>query len=258
MRAAARTVLIHFMISVLVACMAASLVFLVWYPYPYGLLSGGRELFLVLISVDVVCGPLLTLVLFDRKKPRLELLADMGLVACIQMLALLYGLHTAYLARPLFLVHEVDRFRVVTVGDYGDADVRDSLAALPQKLQPHWLTGPIVVGIRAPKDESERREVMLEAITGGRDYAQRPDFYMPYGAPADQSRTLARAKSLRGFVKLYPETSDAAIALLARQSIGLDDAYFLPVMHRQDWVAVLDGSARILGFLPGDGFAVSR
>ena len=29
---------------------------------------------------------------------------------------------------------------------------------------------------------------------------------------------------------------------------------YLPVVGRQDGVAVLDGSARILGFLPGDGF----
>lgn len=258
MRAAARAVLIHFVISVVVASMAASLVFLAWYPHPYGLLSGGRDLFLVLVSVDVVCGPLLTLVLFNPRKVRIELLADLGLVALTQMFALLYGLHTAYVARPLFLVHEIDRFRVITVGDFGDIDVHGALATLPRALRPHWLTGPIVVGIRAPKDESERREVMLEAIAGGRDYAQRPDFYIPYGTSASHVRVLARAKSLKGFIKRYPETYDAAVTLLKRQSIGLEDAYFLPVMHRQDWVAVLDGSARILGFLPGDGFTVSR
>ena len=93
------------------ASVAALLVLWVWYPYPYGLLSGGRHLFLLLMGVDVVCGPLLTLVLFNPTKPRRELLTDMALVVCIQLAALAYGLYTAQEARPLFLVHEVDRFR---------------------------------------------------------------------------------------------------------------------------------------------------
>ena len=40
---------IHFGISVGVALLAALLVLLVWYPYPYREVSGGRELLLILI-----------------------------------------------------------------------------------------------------------------------------------------------------------------------------------------------------------------
>ena len=258
MRVAVQAALIHFFGSVLVACLAAALVFLVWYPHPYGLLSGGRNLFLILVCVDVVCGPLLTLVLFNPQKPRRELTTDMGLVVVIQLSALIFGLHTAYEARPLFLVHEVDRFRVVTMTDYGDVDVHEPLAALPEPLQPHWLKGPVAVGIRAPKDENERREVMLDAVSGGRDYAQRPDFYIPYGTATDQPRILARAKPLQGFITHNPATADAAADVLAKHGVALEDALFLPVLHRQEWVAVLDKSARILGFLPGDGFGAGN
>ncbi|MEZ5719707.1 MAG: hypothetical protein R3E55_15010 [Burkholderiaceae bacterium] len=42
----------------------------VWYPWPYDEFSGGRSLFLMLIGVDVVCGPLLTLLLVTETKPR--------------------------------------------------------------------------------------------------------------------------------------------------------------------------------------------
>ena len=35
---------IHLGISLVIAALAATLVFVVWYPYPYGELSGGREL----------------------------------------------------------------------------------------------------------------------------------------------------------------------------------------------------------------------
>ena len=49
--------------------MAAGLVFALWYPYPYREISGGRELFLIVVAVDVIMGPLLTLAVFNRSKP---------------------------------------------------------------------------------------------------------------------------------------------------------------------------------------------
>ena len=132
-RGATKAAFVHFLGSICVASVAALLVLWVWYPHPYGLLSGGRHLFLLLMGVDVVCGPLLTLVLFNPTKPRSELLTDMALVVCIQLAALAYGLYTAQEARPLFLVHEVDRFRVVTAGDYGDVDVRDAIGVTDRR-----------------------------------------------------------------------------------------------------------------------------
>ena len=70
---AIRVACLHFLFSLVVALLAAALVFGLWYPFPYGHLSGGRELFLLVVAVDVVCGPLLTMVLFNPAKPRAEL-----------------------------------------------------------------------------------------------------------------------------------------------------------------------------------------
>lgn len=254
-RSAIRAALFHFLGSLLVATLAAALVLRVWFPHPYDLLSGGRGLFLMLVGVDVVCGPLLTLVLFNPKKPRRELIGDMALVVLVQLAALGYGLHTAHTARPLFLVHEVDRFRVITMGDYGDVDARDAIAGLNVPLRPHWLGGPVTVGIRDPRDARERQDVLMESVLGGRDFSQRPEFYVPYDA-AYQPKALARARPLPAFTARYPATKGAAAALLGRYGVAADEALFLPVLHRQEWVAVLDRSARILGFLPGDGFEV--
>ena len=65
---------IHLGISLVLAVLAGALVFGLWYPYPYREISGGRELFLLLVSVDVVLGPLITLAIFDRRKPGRELI----------------------------------------------------------------------------------------------------------------------------------------------------------------------------------------
>ena len=78
---------------------------------------------------------------------------------------------------------------------------------------------------------------------------------MPYDA-AYAPRALARARPLQAFAQHYPATASAVADLLGKQGVAMEDALFLPVLHKQEWVAVLDKSARILGFVPGDGFAV--
>ena len=247
--AATKAAGVHLLCSLLIAALAGALVFGLWYPFPYRELSGGRELFLLIVAVDVVCGPLLTLVLFNPTKPRGELWRDLGLVALIQLGALGYGLWTVWQARPLFLVQEVDRFKVVAAPDLRGA----SIAALPAALQPDWFSGPITVAIREPKDAMESQTVMLESIEGGRDFAERPEFYLPYeGATA--LKALKRAKPLSVFLKKQPSQEAAARALAAQHGVDMAQWQYLPVMARQDWVAVLDKQGRILGFLPGDGF----
>ena len=245
-RAALRAAGVHLLISVVVALLAAVLVFAVWYPFPYRELAGGRELFLLIVVVDVVCGPLLTLVLFNPTKPRAELWRDLGLVALNQKAALGNGLWTVWQARPLYLVLEIDRFKVITAPDFPAEVLKD----LPLELQPRWLGAPVVVGLRPPKDSDEKNTVMFEAIQTGRDYAERPEFYVPYEGAA----ALKRAKPLATFLQKHPSQAKAAQDQATAKNADLSQWLYLPVMGRHDWVALLDAQGRVQGFLPGDGF----
>ena len=249
MRDAATAASVHLVCSVVVAALAGILVFALWYPYPYRELSGGRELFFLVVGVDVVCGPLLTLVLFNRAKPRSELWRDLGLVALIQLGALGYGLLTVWQARPLFLVLEVDRFKVVMAPDL---DPR-AVAALPPNLGSSFWAGPKVVAIRPPESVEEKNHVLFAAIEGGRDYAERPEFYLPYEGK-NALKSLVGAKPVLAFLKQKPDQQAAADKLAIDKKTDLSQWLYLPVSGRQDWVAVLDTEGQIQGFLKGDGF----
>ena len=249
MQRALRAAALHLGGSLLVAALAGALVFGLWYPYPYRELAGGRELFLLIVVVDVVCGPLLTLVLYNPAKPRAELWRDLGLVVLIQLAALGYGLHVVWQARPVYLVQEVDRFKVIGLPALEAAEV----AKLPAALQPRWMGGPLTVAIRSPKDVKEKNKVLFESVEGGRDYAERPEFYLPYeGAAA--LKALQRAKPLAAFLDKQPSQRSAAADLAASKGLDMAQLVYLPVVGRQDWVAVLDAQAQIQGFLKGDGF----
>ncbi len=247
--AAALAASIHLICSLAVAALAAALVFGLWYPYPYRELSGGRELFFLIVGVDVVCGPLLTMVLFNPGKPRSELWRDLGLVGLIQLIALGYGLATVLQARPLFLAHERDRFKVVMAADIDS----NALAALPTALKPGLASGPLTVALREPASSEERNRVMLESVQGGRDYAERPEFYLPYEG-ANALKSLKLAKPLSVFLQKQPAQSEAAQKLATAIKADITQWLYLPVVARQDWVAVLDKQGQIQGFLKGDGF----
>jgi hypothetical protein len=246
MRAAAKAAGIHLGISVLVAAGAALLVWGIWYPHPFDQLSGG---------VDIVCGPALTLVVFDQNKPRRELVRDLGLIGILQFAALLYGLWTVSEARPLFLVHEVERFRVIAKPDYLGVDVSSQIQGLPESLRPRLLSGPVLVGARPPQDMATRQSILLEALRGGRDFVQRPEYYVPYD---DAYAVVAarRARALKQFVERFPATAVEVAVVLENAKVPLKEALFLPVVHRQDWIAILDSQGKLLGFAQGDGFAV--
>ena len=246
---AAKAAGVHLLCSGLVALLAGVMVFALWYPFPYDQLSGGRELFFLVVAADVICGPLLTFVIFNPSKPRGELVRDLGLVAAIQLVVLGYGLWTVMAARPLFLVHEVDRFRVIAAPEIDAA----ALAALPPDLRPSWWSKPVTASLREPKDENERRTVLLDAIEGGRDYAERPEFYAPYNTE-NSLKSLKRAKPLVVFLEKRPDQKDAAQQLASKLKADISQWMYLPVVARQNWVAVLDKQGQIQGFLKGDGF----
>ena len=247
--AAAKVAGWHFLLSVVVSLVVAAIVFGVWYPYPYRELSGGRELFWIVVAVDVVCGPLMTLILFKPKKSRRELMLDLGLVAAVQLSALCYGTWTTWQVRPSYLVFELDRFKVISVAALDPKAVK----ALTPDLAPHALGGVKTVAVRPPKSTEERNKVLFESIDLGIDYAERPDFYIPYEGEAAR-KSFERARPMETFFVHHPQQKALAEAISKDQSIALSELKYLPVMGRQDWVALLDKDGKIRGFLKGDGF----
>lgn len=238
----------HFGGSVLVATAVAILVFAVWFPYPYRQLSGGTELFILVIGVDLVCGPLLTFVLFNPAKPRRELMLDLSLVIVLQLAALAYGFWMVNAARPLFLVHEFDRFKVIALADIDAPE----LAKLPKAMQPQLFKGPQITGLRDITN-AERDKVMFEALDGGRDYGERPSFYAAYDVTRGV-KVYQKAKPIANFVQKYPNQKAEVDKLQLVAGAEGQKLRHVPIIARQDWIAVVTPQGDIVGYLQGDGF----
>ena len=240
---------LHMLVSALLAATLAAVIFQVWYRPPYDALAGGRLLFLLLVGVDVVCGPLLTLLLFTRSKTRKQLLTDAVMILALQATALAYGVSTAWNARPVYLVAEVDRFKVITWEEIHHAD----FSSLPSDLRPGVWKSPTVVALRPPASIEEKNKVLFESLQTGRDYAERPEFYIPYNAET-AATVLGRAREATALLKSYPQHHSWLEAYARAQKRPLSDIRYLPVMAREDWVAIVTPKGQITQFLKGDGF----
>jgi hypothetical protein len=250
MSAAAKAAGFHFLASLSVALLCLIVVFLIWYPTPYDSLSNGRDLFRLVILVDIICGPLLTLVIFNPKKRPREKLIDLLFVGALQISALSYGLFITYSARPLFLVFEVDRFKVVSSVDIGQ---EFDLKKIDKILKPVWWAGPNKVAIRYPLDATVRNSVLFESLDGGRDYSDRPQFYIPYEG-LEALAAFNVAKPLHQFLVIYPNEKDNALKIAQKYKLFMAELRYLPITGRADWVAIIDSQGTILGFLKGSGF----
>ena len=248
----ARPGFLHLLGSLLVAVLLAGLVFGIWYPHPYREMVGGTELFLLVMAVDVVCGPLLTAVLFNPAKPRKELLMDLGLVVLIQLAALAYGMYTVVQARPVYAVFEVDRIRVVTVAD---VDVEDWAKAKSPWNAPPW-TGPELITVRSPIS-SEEKLASIDLAMSGKDVSVRPSFWKDW-----DNRTaglmLQSSKSVPDLRKKLSGSQQALIDVAISRS-GLPEGRLrsLPMtsFKTTDWIALIDSqTAKPVAYAPVDGF----
>ena len=187
----------HLLSSICLAAVSAAVVFWLWYPAPLAEASGVRDIFVLLLLVDISLGPLITLFVFNKKKP--ELKRDLIIVAVIQLAALLYGLHAVFIARPAFIVMASDRFDLVFANDLDDNKLSE--AKLPQFTRLPVL-GPEYAGAPMPDDAKERSDLTLSSVAGGDDLQHVPKYYQPYAAVKTSVIQLARPlDKLRAFNK---------------------------------------------------------
>jgi hypothetical protein len=209
---------IHFSISLVLAFVIATLLYFLWFPSPYFIAGGANTLIVVLMGVDLGIGPLLTLIVVSPlKSPRL-LKFDLLIIATMQSVAFAYGIHVIAMARPIFVVAEIDRLVLVAAGDISDEDL--SKGSEPIFRARSW-TGPVLVGALPPKG-AEGIQIAEETMRGGKDIDRLPQFYVPYdqviakvmrhAKPLSQLKNASVAKE-KVLKQLNLKDSGSAVAL---------------------------------------------
>jgi hypothetical protein len=222
---------IHLLISVGIAAAVLAVMLELWFPGRLFTAGGGNDLLFILVAVDVVIGPLITLAVYKQGKWGMKF--DLVVIAVLQLSALAYGMHIVYLARPAFIVFVKDQFQVATVIDIPPEDY--AKAKYPQFSHPP-MGGPLWVYSDYPTDQQERNDVTWAALSG-RDMETFPQFFAPY----DQRRqeVLKAAWTLAKMREMEPADSKIVDAFVREEGLKEDDVRYVRLKARRAWVAVL-------------------
>jgi hypothetical protein len=222
---------IHLLISAGIAAVVLGLMLGVWYGPTLFQAMGGAGLALILVGVDVVLGPALTLVVFRSGKRGLKF--DLAAIALFQLAALLYGCHVVALARPAFIVFVKDQFQVATVAELEPQYLAE--ARYPDYRRAPW-SGPELVYGEWPKDHAEQQELMFAGLAGV-DLQHFPKYYAPYEQAKDQ--ILAKAQPLSSVRSTEPQAAKVIDEWVARAGVDEQNLRYLRLRGRNAWVAVL-------------------
>ena len=217
---------VHLLCSALIASGVFWLLYGLWYPEPLFAIASGKPLFLLMVGCDVVLGPMLTLVVFNINKPHRELRRDIGIIALVQLTALIYGAHVMYAARPVYIVYNVGQFNVVQAQMITDAAYRK----MPSGITVNPLLGPEWIGAVLPTDTKRQNAVLFSAVSGGPDVYQLPEFFVPYVQVKHE--IAKRALTPHEFIRRYGGNLASLQAILAKHNAPGKDHGLMPVLLR--------------------------
>lgn len=188
----------HLSISAMIALLVISIIFFVWYPSPLAQAVGVTHIFLMLLTIDVIIGPILGFIVYKEGKKTLKM--DLTVIILLQIAALGFGIYSIEQGRPAWLVYNVDRFELVRKNELVDTNIQQ---AQPQFQKPSWFK-PQYVATEFAKDTQQRNDEMFAEAFGGISIAQKPERYVPLDKVKNQIQK--RALPLKELEQYNPKT----------------------------------------------------
>ena len=223
-----RASFIHLLVSAFVVGNVVAVVFWAWYPSPAFEVLGAFSIIRLLIGVDLVLGPLLTLVVYKHGKPGLKF--DLAFIALVQIIALVYGSYVLFSERPRYIVFAVDRVEFVGANQIDAAEIRYDV------LRTKDATSLIRVYSSPPEDPEEFQRYFDSIMFEGKpDLERRPEFWQPWSAGAETIR-----QKVIPFDNMHPTTEEEfatlqrAIDEYSDQNVGA-----MPVGGVEDDISVI-------------------
>ena len=217
-----------------------ALFWFIWYPAPTFVAIGAHQIFLLVVGIDIIIGPLLTFIVFKSGKKTLKF--DLTVIALLQVCALVYGVYTLLQARPAYIAALGGQFQVVQATEIEDSDYAKA------KTAPPWF-GPKLVGTKAPTDQDDIDALSTLAMAGGGP-GHMPQLHIDYALMRDE--IIKNAQPIADLKKANPSQGSEIDNWLISKGSSADSAKFQSIRVNASFFAiVLDAkTARIIGIAP--------
>lgn len=223
-----RAFAIHLALSVAVIGVLAFGLFVLWYPPSLLGFAGAGELLGLVAGVDIIAGPLLTLIVYKAGKKSLKF--DLSVIGLAQLVFLSIGLWTVWTSRPVFIASGPRDFEVVFANEIDAEDLAEAEVEAYRRLP---LLGPVLVSTREPRDQAEKDDV-LQGDFIAKPITKRPRFYRDFEEGAERVRAQAKSAAELDAFSWYMD-KDALDALKAEFE-GDTTTRFMPAASSRGFV----------------------
>lgn len=134
---------LHLAISFIIFAALAAAIALWIFPHGLFYAAGGWEGLRLIAAIDLVLGPLLTLVIINSRKPKAQARRDLAVIGTLQLAALIGGCYIVVQARPLFAVYALDTFYVLNRENYRQAGIDQHMVDSYSAWSPKFFYIPI-------------------------------------------------------------------------------------------------------------------
>ena len=164
----------HLIISLIIC--SSILIFFIFtsYSWPLSKSVGFWNIAFILLAVDVVIGPLLSLMVYKIGKKSLKF--DLSCIVVIQLVALLFGVYSIYEARPAWIVYSVDRFELIKNTDIYVSNFN----SIKSKYTKPSILRSQVVAVQLSKSKEQYQQDLSNAVFAGLTLSRQPERYVDY------------------------------------------------------------------------------
>lgn len=164
---------VHFLLSLILVVLIGFNIIYFWFPLEYLNLTEFKEISILIISVDLVLGPLLTFVIFQPNKKSIYF--DLSVIALFQILAFTYGTYTLFQIHPVYLTFSGNSFSLISAKDVNPENSKYNEYKISK------LSSMNLAYAEMPTDLTNLLNVIVGNKTkGNKNLEQRTEFYKPY------------------------------------------------------------------------------
>ena len=163
----------HLGISVFIALVSLYIVFMVWHPAPLAKAVGVTYIFIMMLAIDAILGPVLTLII--AKKDKKSLRFDLSVIIALQVAAFSYGIYNIAISRPVYIAFDTSRFEVVQANNIPKVSLKEAKSAYNVL---GWGQPKFVAVKPAENTEQKNNRLFVELQTGVAPSMQ-PNLYEP-------------------------------------------------------------------------------
>ncbi|MCW8901058.1 MAG: hypothetical protein OQK75_07565 [Gammaproteobacteria bacterium] len=218
---------IHFAISFVIFLILLYFILVQWYPQPLFSTDGGWRVIRIIVGVDLIIGPFLTLIVFKSGKPGLKF--DLAMIALVQALALSWGVWNTYNERPAAIIYTLDFFTPVPAYQLAEQGIT------AKELKQYGDTWPIIIYSDIPKENLS--EVLAKSMREAKPLYLYNEYYKKFSK--EQAEILKDSSmNLEKYVDDKPELKKLYQHSLLTSTAKTNISY-LALHSREKWVTTV-------------------